>query len=175
MDIKTTIMDYITSGRLLVLVCAITAYYLGLAAYRLYFSPLAKIPGPKLAALTLWYEFYYDVIKRGKYTWRIAEMHTQYGERGLGNEVTTSSKLTNIEGPIVRISPYELHIDDPEYATSHLPNFLNQNHIIDTTMNCTSAPPAEPSNTTGPCAASASPFQHSAPSPTSAIASAAQP
>ena len=45
----------------------------------MYFSPLAKFPGPKLAALTLWVEFYYDVVKRGRYTWKIEEMHKQYG------------------------------------------------------------------------------------------------
>ena len=50
------------------------------AFYRLYLSPLAKFPGPKLAALTLWYEFYYDVIKGGKYTWVIAKMHERYGK-----------------------------------------------------------------------------------------------
>ena len=54
-------------------------YWICLALYRLYFSPLAKFPGPKLAAVTLWFEFYYDVIKRGRYTWKIAEMHKQYG------------------------------------------------------------------------------------------------
>lgn len=47
--------------------------------YRLFLSPLAKIPGPKLAALTSWYEFYYDVIKPGKYVWKIKDLHTEYG------------------------------------------------------------------------------------------------
>ena len=58
---------------------ASVVYCISLATYRLYFSPLAKFPGPKLAALTLWYEFYYDVVKRGRYTWKIAEMHERYG------------------------------------------------------------------------------------------------
>lgn len=54
-------------------------YLIGLAFYRLYWSPIAKFPGSKLAALTLWYEFYYDVIQRGRYSSKIAEMHKQYG------------------------------------------------------------------------------------------------
>ena len=49
------------------------------AIYRLYFSPVAKFPGPMLAALTFWYEFYYDVIQRGRYTFKIKELHKRYG------------------------------------------------------------------------------------------------
>lgn len=34
--------------------------YIGfLAIYRLYLSPIAKFPGPKLAALSLWYGEYF--------------------------------------------------------------------------------------------------------------------
>ena len=47
--------------------------------YRLYQSPIAKFPGRKLAAVTFWYEFYYDVIKRGDYVWEIQKMHDRYG------------------------------------------------------------------------------------------------
>ena len=54
-------------------------YIVCLALYRLYFSPLAGFPGPKLAALTLWYEFYYDVVKRGNYTFKLQLLHNQYG------------------------------------------------------------------------------------------------
>ena len=74
----------------------VVVYVLWLAISRLWLSPIAHFPGPKLAALTMWYEFYYDSFLEGQYTFRIAEMHRKYG-------------------PIVRISPYELHIDDPEY------------------------------------------------------------
>ena len=51
------------------------------SAYRLYFHPLSKFPGPKLAALTTWYEGYYDVVHRGRYLWEIERMHKKYGER----------------------------------------------------------------------------------------------
>lgn len=54
-------------------------YVLGLYVYRIYYDPLSKIPGPKLAAASLWYEFYYDVVKQGQYTWKIWEMHDKYG------------------------------------------------------------------------------------------------
>lgn len=57
------------------------AYLVVLSCYRLVFSPLAKFPGPKLAALTLWYEFYYDVIKRGQYLFEIRDMHERYGKK----------------------------------------------------------------------------------------------
>lgn len=49
------------------------------AIYRLYFSPLAKFPGNRVAALTLWYEFYYQVVKGGQYPWKVQEMHKKYG------------------------------------------------------------------------------------------------
>ena len=50
------------------------------AASRLILSPVAHFPGPMLAGLTFWYEFYYDVVLRGKYTWKIKELHKKYGE-----------------------------------------------------------------------------------------------
>ncbi|CAO1597216.1 hypothetical protein XANCAGTX0491_001035 [Xanthoria calcicola] len=78
----------------LVGVCA--AYVVAGVFSRLYLCPLAKFPGPKLAALTYWPEFYYDLIKGGSFQRQIAKMHEQYG-------------------PIVRINPGELHIQDSEF------------------------------------------------------------
>jgi hypothetical protein len=50
------------------------------ALYRLVLSPIADFPGPRLAALSFWYEFYYDVILQGRYTWKIKELHERYGK-----------------------------------------------------------------------------------------------
>lgn len=49
------------------------------AIRRLYFHPLSKFPGPRLAALTWWYEFYYDIVQPGQYVFKIQELHKQYG------------------------------------------------------------------------------------------------
>lgn len=59
--------------------CTLFAYIIAGGLYRLYLSPLAKFPGPKLAALTYWYEFYYDLIKGGRFQSQIARMHEKYG------------------------------------------------------------------------------------------------
>lgn len=49
------------------------------AVYRITLHPLAKFPGPILAALTYKYEFYFDGIKGGQYLNEIARLHQIYG------------------------------------------------------------------------------------------------
>lgn len=64
---------------LFVAAVASATYLLALAFHRLYLHPLAKFPGPKLAALSRWYEFYYDVALRGQFTFHVQELHRRYG------------------------------------------------------------------------------------------------
>ncbi|CAN9358279.1 unnamed protein product [Alternaria alternata] len=72
-------------------------YWLAIGIYRVYFHPLSKIPGPKLAAFTFWYEFYYEIYPhRFQYLWKIKQLHEEYG-------------------PIIRINPLQVHIHDADY------------------------------------------------------------
>lgn len=71
----------ITFTEFLVLVLVLLVLYgVALGVTRVYFNTLSKFPGPRLAAATLWYEFYYDVVKRGKFAWEIKRMHEIYGK-----------------------------------------------------------------------------------------------
>ena len=68
-------------GLNLVLLCvgASFLYCSVLVFYRLVLSPLARFPGPKVTAATLWYEFYFEVIKRGQFTFKVRDWHKKYG------------------------------------------------------------------------------------------------
>lgn len=82
------------SGVLLFLLLATPVYILSLVVYRLYLHPLAKIPGPKLAAATSWYEFYYDVVGRGVFCWEIKRMHDEYGTLLRMNQTCVPGNMT---------------------------------------------------------------------------------
>ncbi|RDW56886.1 hypothetical protein BP5796_12953 [Coleophoma crateriformis] len=64
--------------------------------YNLYWHPLAHIPGPRLAAATYLYQTYFGLAGgKSRYYMHIAELHRRYG-------------------PVVRITPDEVHLSDPE-------------------------------------------------------------
>ncbi|KAK0507631.1 hypothetical protein JMJ35_010154 [Cladonia borealis] len=85
------------------LILAQLGWCIVVSLYRLFFHPLAKIPGPRLAALTSCYEFYYDVIQPGRYIWKIKSLHEQYG-------------------PIIRVTPREVHIKDLDFLDTIYPS-----------------------------------------------------
>ncbi|TGO15980.1 hypothetical protein BTUL_0033g00180 [Botrytis tulipae] len=74
------------------------------AFQRLYFHPLSKIPGPRLAAATSWYEFYYNAIRDGVYTRSFEKMHTDYNSA------------------VIRIAPNHVHVNDPDFFSKMFNN-----------------------------------------------------
>ena len=87
-------VTYITG--VVLLIFAYLVFKILQVLYRITFHPLARFPGPKLAAASRWYEVYYEVFVGGVWSDQISLLHEQYG-------------------PIVRIRPNEVHIDDSEY------------------------------------------------------------
>jgi hypothetical protein len=69
------------------------AGFAGLVLERLVMSPLAKVPGPKIAALTQWWIIYHEF--NGDRTVTIHKLHEKYG-------------------PVVRVSPTEVSFTSPE-------------------------------------------------------------
>jgi hypothetical protein len=55
-------------------------YVFSVVIYRAFLSPLAKFPGPKLAASTQAYEMYFDLMQKARFPWQIAKLHETYGE-----------------------------------------------------------------------------------------------
>ncbi|KAI4710113.1 hypothetical protein J4E89_005345 [Alternaria sp. Ai002NY15] len=86
-----------TTLRLILLAALLLLWGTSLAIYRLFFSPLSKFPGPKLAAVTGWVETYHDVFRGGQLIFKLGEWHERYG-------------------PIVRLNPWEVHIADPDFV-----------------------------------------------------------
>lgn len=76
-------MEYLMLYAVLAVVALFVLFCLRVVVYRLYAHPLAGFPGPRLAAATFLYEFYYDVVKSGMYIWEIERMHEQYGKSQL--------------------------------------------------------------------------------------------
>ncbi|OAT12006.1 benzoate 4-monooxygenase cytochrome P450 [Blastomyces gilchristii SLH14081] len=80
---------------ILISATAAVSYMGAVVIYRLYFHPLSHIPGPRLAAATHLYNFYYNGICSGRLYLQIEKLHRIYG-------------------PVIRISPAEIHLSDPE-------------------------------------------------------------
>lgn len=93
-----SLSNLLTTYNILLAILAWLAYSILKALYNVSpLHPLSHIPGRKLAAATYLPEFYHDVVKFGSYTGEIREMHKRYG-------------------PLVRISPTEIHCSDLDFS-----------------------------------------------------------
>ncbi|RPD56953.1 cytochrome P450 [Lentinus tigrinus ALCF2SS1-7] len=81
---------------------------LGVLLQRLFLHPLSRFPGPKVAAATWWYMTYYEVFKDGAMIEHLNDLHARYG-------------------PVVRISPNQLHFKGLEAYTDI---YSNSNRFI---------------------------------------------
>lgn len=79
--IKDSLDSFTVGGAAKSLAAVWAGYRVLIALYNISpFHPLAKFPGPKIAAAGYFYEAYYDWIRGGRYTHEIKRMHEQYGK-----------------------------------------------------------------------------------------------
>jgi len=64
---------------LLYLFVGIVTWFIGVVGYRAFFHPLAKVPGPPVAALTYLYIFSFNVGKTSRLYAQIEKLHKRYG------------------------------------------------------------------------------------------------
>lgn len=91
-------------GRVALLATVLFLYVVSLAVYRIYFSRISHIPGPKFAAVTYLYHAWYEIWPhQGRFLFHLASLHEKYG-------------------PIIRIGPDEVHIKDNHYIDEVYPS-----------------------------------------------------
>lgn len=81
-DLTTSVRLGIYGEVLVALVELFGLYCLLLIGYRLFFSPLARFPGPKVAAATGWYETWVDLWSND-FPEVVKRMHERYGSHRL--------------------------------------------------------------------------------------------
>lgn len=91
---------------LVAIVALICGHIIKSVIYNLYWSPLSRFPGPKLAAASLIYEFYYDVVK-GTFPWEIQRMHNIYGKLTPAYQRQWYSQLDSHPGAFRTYRPYQ--------------------------------------------------------------------
>lgn len=94
----------------------LTLYVPYVSIYRFHFHSLRNIPGPRLAALTQWVETYYECFKApgGQFMWEYHKWHEKYGmSKRFRKQLLFAHDFA--AGPLVRVSPNEVHIQDPTF------------------------------------------------------------
>ncbi|KAM0802103.1 cytochrome P450 [Usnea florida] len=91
--VMSNVSGFFSLPAIWILLLGLIAFLPCRAVYRLTLHPLARFPGPRLAAVTSLYGASFDLRKNSCYVKIIADLHDKYG-------------------PIVRIYPNQLHIND---------------------------------------------------------------
>lgn len=96
---------------------SVLAYGLVTLIYRLHAHPLSRFPGPRLAAVTGLYELYFSAWGASSFDDEIERMHQEYGSPPYAPPRRKDSSLITA-GPVVRITPDEVHIREQLYNTN---------------------------------------------------------
>jgi hypothetical protein len=122
-------MDYLNLGNTAwgIFYSTVTTYALFAVAEsirRLWFHPLSKYPGPRLAAMTLWWQCYYDVFHDGggQLLAQLELLHKKYGMIS----ACQPSRHTEFEiGPVLRIGPNHVRLQSIAIHHAHCASQLH--------------------------------------------------
>ena len=78
--------------------------------YNVFFHPLRKFPGPRMAGATTWWKAYKEVYQKETLARSLFDLHEKYGE--IARSSLIMAFLTYYTGEIVRISPNEVSVSD---------------------------------------------------------------
>lgn len=92
---------------LLAFTAAVLTWSLGFAFYNVYLHPLARFPGPKLAAASKYWLFYQEFVRGISLSDIRDELHAQYGARSVrfSNGAADTNVALSIAGDIIRLQP----------------------------------------------------------------------
>jgi hypothetical protein len=100
----------VTSKTLLTVACLVVSYYTFSAIHSLLFSPLKNVPGPFLARITHWFEYF--MVQRGDSNLEYVRLHKKYGIyypilTTAHNWLTTGKTLYSRPGRASRTQPLQ--------------------------------------------------------------------
>lgn len=124
----------VVKGKMTMMACfllgSVLAHGLITIIYRLHFHPLSRFPGPYLAAMTGLYEIYFSAWGTGSFDDEIERLHRLYGE-ATAIHVHGIIHADSPKGPVVRITPDEIHVQDQVYNASHADCWIKGTTALD--------------------------------------------
>ncbi|KAJ5684215.1 uncharacterized protein N7477_000560 [Penicillium maclennaniae] len=108
---------------------SVLTYCLVTLIYRLHIHPLSRFPGPRLASVTGLYEVYFSAGGASSFNDEIAKMHLNYGNSPHTPPHRKDSSLTTA-GPVVRITPDEIHVQEQPYNTSYADCWIKGTKVL---------------------------------------------
>lgn len=137
-------IDFLSGNVVIAALVAVTVYTAYGVVYRLYLSPIAKFPGPKLAALTSWQVAFknpklFEHSAKPATGMNITTMYIptkanskfpisqEHQPKPTSQSTMMLAVMHEKYGPIMRINPVQLHIATPEFYDTLYSSTLKNN------------------------------------------------